>query len=274
MVFQDYALFPHLSVLDNVGFGLRGRQARDRSLEVLELVGLAALARHFPHELSGGQQQRVALARALAPAPPLILLDEPLSNLDVQVRLELREKMRRILMQAGATAILVTHDQEEAMAICDRVAVMREGRIEQLDCPELLYSQPATRFVAEFVTQANFLRLQSRGEGQVSTALGEFRLPENCPLGPDSALMLRQEDVQLIADPQGTVVIQDRQFLGREHRYFLDLGQGEELQVLAAAQRGLAIGSRVRLRLYPGAPLLFPQRLPLEPLTPELTLQP
>ncbi len=274
MVFQDYALFPHLSVLDNVSFGLRGRAARERSLEVLELVGLLPLARCYPHELSGGQQQRVALARALAPSPPLILLDEPLSNLDVQVRLELREKMRRILKQAGATAILVTHDQEEAMAICDRVAVMQAGRIEQCDRPEVLYTRPATRFVAEFVTQANFLGIERQGRDRVRSALGDFQLPDGCSLGEDAVLMLRQEDVQLIPDPQGSTLIQDRQFLGREHRYFLELPDGTELQVLASAQRCLEIGSRVSLRLYPGSPLLFPHRLPLEPVAETPALHP
>ncbi|PZU98248.1 MAG: ABC transporter ATP-binding protein, partial [Leptolyngbya sp.] len=166
IVFQDYALFPHLTVEQNVAFGLQRRDRKGRSAtadlqqrtaEAIALVGLEALTHRFPHELSGGQQQRVALARALAPRPAIILLDEPFSNLDVQVRLYLRQEVRDILRQVGASCVFVTHDQEEALALADRVAVMHQGQLEQIDTPEAIYGQPASRFVAEFVTQANFL---------------------------------------------------------------------------------------------------------------------
>lgn len=175
MVFQDYALFPHLTVGKNVAFGLRQQGSgqwwrygllrsgkptldiRQRVREVLDLVGLSGLEQRFPHQLSGGQQQRVALARALAPFPHMVLLDEPLSNLDAKVRLQLRQELRDIIKSAGASGIFVTHDQEEALSICDRVAVMRQGHIEQIGSPEDLYQTPASRFVAEFVTQANFV---------------------------------------------------------------------------------------------------------------------
>jgi iron(III) transport system ATP-binding protein len=185
MVFQDYALFPHLSVQQNIAFGLRQlakqkqlveTDRQNRIAQVLELVGLAGLGDRYPHELSGGQQQRVALARALAPAPRLILLDEPLSNLDVQVRLRLRQELREILKSSHTSAIFVTHDQEEAMSIADRVAVMRHGRLEQFGTPEVIYGQPASKFVAEFVTQANFLPVGHCGDRNLETELGCFDL--------------------------------------------------------------------------------------------------
>lgn len=173
VVFQDYALFPHLNVVENVAFGLkqlcrRGqlpkKQIQVLALEAINLVGLSGMEQRFPHELSGGQQQRVALARALAPRPPLILLDEPFSNLDVQVRLYLRQEVRDILKSIGASGIFVTHDQEEALAIADKVAVMQTGKIVQLASPEGIYQRPASRFVAEFVTQANFLAGRRYGD--------------------------------------------------------------------------------------------------------------
>ena len=178
MVFQDYALFPHLTVAENVAFGLKHQsktakglfarqdrsQIRQRVGEVLKLVGLKDFERRYPHQLSGGQQQRISLARALAPQPALILLDEPLSNLDVQVRHRLRGEIRAILKAAGTSAIFVTHDREEALAISDKIAVMRGGKIEQVGTPEAVYLNPASRFVAEFVTQANFLPAVRQGD--------------------------------------------------------------------------------------------------------------
>jgi iron(III) transport system ATP-binding protein len=183
MVFQDYALFPHLTVANNVAFGLRIRkyrrysaqQIQDLTAEVLALVGLDGLQHRYPHELSGGQQQRVALARALAPQPDLILLDEPLSNLDVQVRLRLRQEVRDILKKTGTSAVFVTHDQEEALSMSDWVAVMRQGQLEQFGTPESIYREPASRFVAEFVTQANFLPAWQNGNGW-ETEIGYFEI--------------------------------------------------------------------------------------------------
>ncbi|MEC4819525.1 MAG: ABC transporter ATP-binding protein, partial [Scytonema sp. PMC 1069.18] len=167
MVFQDYALFPHLSVVENIAFGLRFATAKDRRIQVaelLELVRLTGLDNRYPHELSGGQQQRVALARALATQPQLLLLDEPLSNLDVQVRLRLREEVLAILKAKKISGIFVTHDQQEALAIADQVAVMQQGKLEQIGTPEEIYTQPASRFVAEFITQANFLPARRKGD--------------------------------------------------------------------------------------------------------------
>lgn len=160
MVFQQYSLFPNLTAEENVAFGLRmqsvgSKPRKAKANELLELVGLSQLARRFPHEMSGGQQQRVALARALAIEPNVLLLDEPLSALDAKVRTSLREEIRRLQLELGTTTIFVTHDQEEAMAISDRVAVMSKGRIEQIDAPDILYNKPASAFVASFVGQMN-----------------------------------------------------------------------------------------------------------------------
>ncbi|RMF24874.1 MAG: ABC transporter ATP-binding protein [Cyanobacteria bacterium J083] len=229
MVFQDYALFPHLNIAENIAFGLKrkklsgkrlnNQQIKQRIAEVLALVGLTPLAKRYPHELSGGQQQRIALARALAPQPDLILLDEPLSNLDVQVRHRLREEIRCILKAAGTSAIFVTHDQEEALAICDQIGVMRQGKLEQIGTPEAIYTQPASRFVAEFVTQANFLTAQRNGS-RWCTEIGDFDLSNTELSNCDQAeLMVREEDIVMIPDELTTVIIRERQFLGREYRY-------------------------------------------------------
>ena len=160
MVFQSYSLFPNMSALDNVAFGLRMRrmgsaERKRRAAELLEMVGLAEQARQYPHQLSGGQQQRVALARALAIEPRVLLLDEPLSALDAKVRLQLREQIRSVQQRLGTTTLFVTHDQEEALSMADRVGVMRNGKLEQIATPDELYAQPATAFVAEFVGTMN-----------------------------------------------------------------------------------------------------------------------
>src|SRR5574341_722286 len=191
IVFQDYALFPHLTVSDNVAFGLgrldRATRAR-QAAEVLELVGLGGLAGRFPHELSGGQQQRVALARALAPAPALILLDEPFSNLDADLRAVMREEIGKILRLTGTTAVFVTHDQQEAFTLADRVGVLHAGHLEQLDVPYEVYHHPVTRFVAEFVGEADFLRGFVKEEGIV-TEIGTVANPGH-PVGMPVDIMI------------------------------------------------------------------------------------
>jgi len=287
MVFQDYALFPHLSVAENVAFGLRqfpqkGRSARgstprsryrpaeiqQRVRETLALVGLEHLERRYPHTLSGGQQQRVALARALAPHPQLILLDEPLSNLDVQVRLRLRQEVREILKATGISGVFVTHDQEEALAISDRVAIMQQGQIEQCGTPEEIYSLPASRFVAEFVTQANFLTAQRQGRVW-QTEAGAFETPDDTALHPEvcaqawaeitaAELMIRQEDLKVIPDETGQVVVCDRQFLGREHCYCLLTPSGQKLYARTIAGPLLPAGTRVRLACNTHGLRIFP----------------
>jgi iron(III) transport system ATP-binding protein len=257
MVFQDYALFPHLTVQRNVAFGLQSHPKpanlqQQRVKESIALVGLEGMEQRYPHQLSGGQQQRVALARALAPYPSLVLLDEPLSNLDIQVRLRLRQELRDILKAAGTTAIFVTHDQEEALSIADRVAVMQQGHLEQISTPEDLYREPTSRFVAEFVTQANFLTAQRQGNVW-QTAIGS--IPLNQTISADSSdiskldraeLMIRQEEVQIQPHPQGDWVIRDRQFLGREYRYSLQKATGETLIVRSAADARLSTGTGVK----------------------------
>jgi iron(III) transport system ATP-binding protein len=268
MVFQDYALFPHLNIGANIAFGLKGKNnnlgrlnsesIKKRVAEVLELVGLAGLEKRYPHQLSGGQQQRVALARALAPQPSLILLDEPLSNLDAQVRIRLREEVRCILKAAGTSAIFVTHDREEALAISDRIAVMRQGKLEQLGTPEEIYSQPASRFVAEFVTQANFLAATRHGDRWL-TEIGELefqplQIPDSCMAGE---IMLRQEDLILRPDEAAPVVVKERQFLGREYRYCLETPSGKTIHARTAASTRVDIGSRVNLSSLDRNPCIF-----------------
>ncbi|WAL62100.1 ABC transporter ATP-binding protein [Thermocoleostomius sinensis] len=263
MVFQDYALFPHLTVQQNIAFGLRqkpGSTVSQRVQEAIALVGLQGMEQRYPHQLSGGQQQRVALARALAPYPFLVLLDEPLSNLDVQVRLRLRQELREILKAAGTSAIFVTHDQEEALSIADRVAVMRHGQLEQLDTPEAIYRQPASRFVAEFVTQANFLSA-CRQDQVWQTVLGKIPVTLTAVDAIEAQsnrskdqleqveLMVRQEDLSLEADETSDIIVRDRQFLGREYRYWLQTSAGQELVARTAASLRLPIHTRVQVTI-------------------------
>lgn len=270
MVFQDYALFPHLTVAKNIAFGLAnlGRkgqhrftpaQIQDLTTEAIALVGLQGLEHRYPHELSGGQQQRVALARALAPRPTLILLDEPLSNLDAQVRLRLREEIRTVLKTTNTAAIFVTHDQEEALSLADWVAVMKQGRIEQLGRPETIYQEPASRFVAEFVTQANFLPAILNGTAW-ETEVGRFLPPPDLAEMPPAQvdLMIRPEDLHLHPDEGGAVVIRDRQFLGREHRYCLITPSGQELHALSTQAPLIPVGARVSVSVPESALRVFP----------------
>ena len=277
MVFQDYALFPHLTVEENIAFGLKNqkaakssrlfgknnsvnRQIKSRVAEVLELVGLTGLEKRYPHQLSGGQQQRISLARALAPKPALILLDEPLSNLDIQVRHRLRAEIRSILKAAGTSAIFVTHDREEALAVSDKIAVMRDGKLEQIGTPEEIYIQPASRFVAEFVTQANFLPATRKGQVW-TTEIGEVTIPDsmvtnngNCDRGD---LMLRQEEIRLIADEASPVVVRERQFLGREYQYCLEMASGKRLHARTDLSNSVTVGTRVNLSLSAASPSIF-----------------
>lgn len=270
MVFQDYALFPHLTVAENVAFGLQnlggegGRKRRGDAARLIALVGLEGLENRYPHELSGGQQQRVALARALAPQPALILLDEPLSNLDVQVRLRLREEVREILKATGTSGIFVTHDQEEALSIADRVAVMRQGRLEQIGTPEEIYINPASRFVAEFVTQANFLPARRRGQvwetevGCFDVAASNWTPLIDTNAGADTGdLMIREEDLLLKPVADASVVILRRRFLGREYRYCLQTPSGKELHARTTAQTALSVGTRVQLTVAEQAIRVF-----------------
>ena len=248
IVFQDYALFPHLTVGENVAFGLprSGRSARgERVGQILDLVGLAELVDRYPHELSGGQQQRVAVARALAPAPAVILLDEPFSNLDADLRAQMRDEVEKILRSTGTTAIFVTHDQEEAFTIADQVGVLDRGRLEQLGPPEAIYHHPATPFVAEFVGAADFLPGIVTSQGIV-TEIGVFGNVEGREPGEKVRVMIRPDDVTFVPDPQGEAVILRRSFRGSENLYSLGLPSGHRVHSSQPSSAAFATGTRVR----------------------------
>jgi putative spermidine/putrescine transport system ATP-binding protein len=261
MVFQAYSLFPHMTVRENTAFGLRMRRVskeqRDRrAIEMLELVGLSSQADRYPHQLSGGQQQRVALARALAIEPAVLLLDEPLSALDAKVRAQLRDQIRRIQLEVGITTLFVTHDQEEALAIADRVGVMQDGQIEQLAPPIEVYARPATAFVAEFVGLTSRL-VGVVGGGTVTVRGNELPLVDPAtPEGPAIALV-RPEAVTLAAHSAtesgpltGTVIAST--FLGATSRVTVDLGDTTILAQLSTADAAAhPAGSRVALTIRP-----------------------
>ncbi|MFB7505573.1 ABC transporter ATP-binding protein [Streptomyces broussonetiae] len=265
MVFQSYSLFPHLNAVDNVAFGLRMRgvrtaERRTRAGELLELVGLGDKGERYPHQLSGGQQQRIALARALALRPRVLLLDEPLSALDAKVRLTLREEIRRLQQELGITTLFVTHDQEEALSVADRVAVMRAGRLEQCAAPAELYGRPATAFVAEFVgTMSRIPGELADGSVQV---LGQ-RLPADgdVPDGPVDVLV-RPEAVQVAADEQGGARVVATAFLGAVVRVTVRLADGTEAKADLPAHEatGLGAGAAVAVSL-PERPVLVAERI-------------
>jgi iron(III) transport system ATP-binding protein len=258
VVFQEFALFPHLSARENVAFGIDewGEEERDaRVEELLELVGLEPHADKPPEELSGGQQQRVALARSLAPEPSLLLLDEPFSNLDVDTRVQMREEVREILQAAGVTAVSVTHDQEEAMSISDRVAVMSDGRIEQVGTPEAVFQQPTSRFVAGFLGHASFVTGEVL-EGCVETSLGCIPLARINGLteeyrGSTIDVMLRPDDIRAtVADPDaanGEVI--HRRYLGPTVLYRVELDSGDVVGCMHNHADRVSLDDHVRVRL-------------------------
>jgi iron(III) transport system ATP-binding protein len=249
MVFQDYALFPHLSVRENVAFGLpRAKNRNDRVREVLERVGLSPWIDQMPHFLSGGQQQRVALARALAPNPSIVMLDEPFSNLDPALRGQVRADVRRILQEAGVTAILVTHDQEEALSIADRIAVMFNGRIVQVATPEDVYERPATRDVAAFIGDAQFVPGEAAGD-DVDTELGQLELLE-----PGTGLvdvLIRPEMIALTPydESPGPVsgLVTNRRFFGRDQQVDVTLPSGTAITARTPTDRRFAGGQEVTI---------------------------
>lgn len=254
MVFQSYSLFPHLTVARNTGFGLRTRhvpagEVADRVAAALELVGLSSFAGRYPHQLSGGQQQRVALARALVTEPRVLLLDEPLSALDAKVRVQLREEIRRIQQRLGITTIFVTHDQEEALAVSDRIAVMNAGGIEQHGTPEDLYLRPATAFVAEFIGRSSLV--PAVVAGGVATVLGQ-RVPLLVPRADGPAqVFVRPENVLLGAEGAPGIVV-GTSFLGAVRRTQVRTEDGTELVVQHAAGEPVAPGELVHVVLRPG----------------------
>ena len=261
MVFQDYALFPHLNIADNIGFGLRALGASERRARVEELVQMVGLGESpgaYPHEISGGQQQRVALARALAPRPDLLLMDEPFSNLDVDLRERLSLEVREIIKASGATAVMVTHDQHEAFAMADEIGVMHEGRIEQWDSAYNLYHRPASRFVADFVGQGVFLPAQVLNGSQVKIELGILNgsIPGHCHQGCAACgkgcsadVLLRPDDI-IHDDASGLQAeVVHKAFRGAEIMYTLKLGSGRKVLALVPSHHNHALGEHIGIRL-------------------------
>jgi iron(III) transport system ATP-binding protein len=263
MVFQDFALFPHLSVVDNVRFGLRGlSQAgrRVRARELLAMVGLSEYARYYPHQLSGGQQQRVALVRALAPRPQLLMLDEPFSSMDIELREALAGEVRGILKREGITAMLVTHDQHEAFAMADEIGVLQTGELQQWDTGYRLYHEPANRFVADFIGQGVLLPGRVLDGRQVSTELGVVRgrLPDGST--PESAVevLIRPDDVivEEASALRGEVI--DQAFRGSHFLYTLQLPGGGRILLLTPSHQGFQTGEQIGIRLAVERVVMFP----------------
>jgi len=254
MVFQDYALFPHLTVARNIAFGLRQEndaQREARVSELLDVVRLHQVASRYPHELSGGQQQRVALARALAPRPELMLLDEPFSNLDVEMREQLSLEVRDILKQQKTTAILVTHDQHEAFNIADEIGIMTRGRIEQWDTPYRLYHEPATRFVADFIGQGVFLPGMVLDDSTIGLELGPLRsrLTQALPRGAAVDVLLRPDDILHDDSSPLQARVLHKAFRGAEFLYTLQLPGGGRVLSLVPSHHNHAVGETIGIRL-------------------------
>ncbi|MDH4482163.1 MAG: ABC transporter ATP-binding protein [Rhodoferax sp.] len=259
MVFQDYALFPHLTVQGNVGFGLHGLAAKDakaRVQQMLQMVGLESLAQRYVHELSGGQQQRVALARALAPKPQLLLLDEPFSNLDVSLREHLAREVRALLKATGTTAVLVTHDQQEAFAVADYVAVLAEGRVQQWGTPMALYHEPVNRLVANFLGEGAWIPMHHSAVGELVTELGTFAAPTdagladiNGPAQQPQELLVRPDDIlHDDASPTKARVV-SKVFRGANFLYTLALPSGQAVFSLIPSHHDHALGEYIGIRL-------------------------
>ena len=254
MVFQDYALFPHLTVSENIAFGLKRLPPVDRKVQVehlLDATGLTRMGQRYPHELSGGQQQRVALARALAPRPTLLLMDEPFSNLDIELRERLSTEVRDLLKAEGISGILVTHDQHEAFAVSDKVGVMRAGCILQWDSPYNLYHEPSDRFVADFIGQGCFIPGVVRAPSTYETELGLLHGSRPCVQaeGDRVEILIRPDD--LVPDGQGEIVaeIKDKAFKGAEILYTLELPTGTRLLSLFPSHHDHHLGDTVRVRM-------------------------
>lgn len=262
MVFQDFALFPHLSIGRNICFGIRHQKKAEKQArlnELLELVGLQGYAQRYPHELSGGQQQRIALARAMAPRPRLLLLDEPFSSMDVELRGTLAKEIRTILKHENITTIMVTHDQNEAFSMADRIGVLSEGKLLQWDDARTLYHNPKTAFVARFVGRSNFLEGIITAQG-VETAMGVLLCPaaEDFAKGDKVKVLVRPEYVQLSVSSEIKAELVSRQFRGGYYMYTLQLSSGEQLQVLLSSLAKHQLGESVGIVLSTDRLSLFP----------------
>ncbi|MEZ5174752.1 MAG: ABC transporter ATP-binding protein [Acidimicrobiia bacterium] len=250
MVFQEYALFPHISVAENVGYGVQGSDRVERVGEVLDLVGLAGYGPRYPHELSGGEQQRVALARALAPAPDVVLLDEPFSNLDAPQRERMRREIKKIIKSAGVTAILVTHDQAEALAIADIVGVMRSGAIIQIGKPDEVYRKPVSRWVAGFLGDAVIMR-GTVTDGAIATSIGS--IPYDLPDGSAVTVMIRPEWLRPVRTDTGGFAVVDTEFYGHDQRVEIDIGGDEPIEALVSSLQAIHAGDTVTLEVLDAA---------------------
>jgi iron(III) transport system ATP-binding protein len=266
IVFQNFALFPHLTVRENIAFGLTDADSAESEARVDELLELVEMTDHgekTPDQLSGGQKQRVALARSLAPEPEVLLLDEPFSNLDVRLRVEMREEVRRILKEAGVTAVSVTHDQEEALSISDRVAVMNDGQIEQVGRPESVFERPESKFVASFLGRASFLEGELR-DGKVDTGIGRFDAVtlEGYDTVYDGApvdVLVRPDDLRATpASPElADGVVTSRQYVGPSFVYRVELDSGEAVHCLHNHVEEFALDEPVSLELTADHPLAW-----------------
>ncbi|GAB2918946.1 ABC transporter ATP-binding protein [Rheinheimera gaetbuli] len=264
MVFQDFALFPHLTVADNIAFGLRGLTKASKLVKVrqlLQLVGLPDLGQRYIHQLSGGQQQRVALARALAPEPKVLLLDEPFSSLDTELREGLAREIRQILQQLHITAVLVTHDQNEAFAMADMIGVMQHGRLQQWATPYELYHKPANRFVADFIGRGVLLPGKVLEGQQVATNLGIFqqRYSADLTVGDSVDVLIRPDDIVHDDNSGVTAQVVDKAFRGSHILYQLQLQTGEQVHCLALSHHNHAIGEQIGIRLDLDHLVLFPR---------------
>lgn len=265
VVFQDYALFPHLTVKKNIAFGLRllgPSQKTARIAEVLDLVGLGDVAERYPHELSGGQQQRVALARAIAPKPQLVLIDEPFSNLDTVLREHLGHELRRILKESQMSAILVTHDQQEAFVIADEIGVIDQGRLQQWGDAYALYNQPENPFVARFIGQGALLAAVVREKGILETALGELKSGEATKLsiGTQVVVLIRPNHIKLDSSDNVNATIVGKAFRGMDVLYTLNLNTGQSLQAVVMNQRDYPIGTRIKVSPAVEEPIIVQHR--------------
>lgn len=261
MVFQEYALFPHLRVQDNIAFGLHHLARSERTprvQEMLRLTGLEGFERRYPHELSGGQQQRVALARALVQNPVVLLLDEPFSNLDPDMAGRMRQELHDLLRRTKTTTVLVTHDHDEAFAMADRIAVLNQGRLEQLDTPEMMYHMPATPFVADFVGQADFIP-GTVSHGMVHTELGEFPDTIECADGTNVVVMIRPDDIHLVPTEGASARVLSRQFHGSENLYTVSLPSGQIVHSSQGSTSVYQADTAVELRVMATHTVLFRQ---------------
>lgn len=271
MVFQDYALFPHLNVKQNIAFGiskLSQKQQSERITDLLKLVGLPDAGKRYPHELSGGQQQRIALARALAPKPKVLLLDEPFSGLDVELRESLAYELRKILKSEGITALMVTHNQNEAFALADSVGVMKGGKLLQWDTPYNLYHKPLHPFIADFIGQGELIKGSVCDCNQVHTELGllNAHLPMGAKTGDEVAVLVRPDDILHDDDSQWQLEVIKRAFRGSHFMFTLKLDNGEQVLCMSQSHHDHAVGSKIGIKLEMDHAIVFPNKAKKRPI--------